>query len=197
MTTPKPEEEGITFVTQTPVPHPLLIPGGTKTRITIAGDALVLSKVFVGSVADKPFKATELHQVFFNGQPSVTLPPMVWTPPPSSPDMPVEEGDTQDIASIVAYPFSEVTSDPLPVGINAARGLLISAHIMNDYLAAREIEPGWSAKYRAGDFAADLDKSSDELDNDPYTPAEQSVLGVVVIEQYNPPPPPPPLPAPI
>lgn len=163
---------GFSFYTEIDPAH-VRVDGGISTRVTFQGVSFTIYEAYIGPILT-PGIALTLHQLTFNGQPSVT---------------------------VSGYNF-ETVSDPLPFGLDGSHGLHVSGYIITE--ADQEPPPwgttglgilrgatGWISKARFGEeYADDLDKTSDEwLTSAPGEPEQLAAVGVLMVEGYYPPPP--------
>jgi hypothetical protein len=138
---------------------------GLQTRLTLSG-VFSFIDCYIGrsSLAD-PFVATEMHYVSFNGG---------------------QNGAA--IAASPGAPFGQVVSDPLPIGINAINGLLVSFYTglnQPSNVGYRTTEPGWTSRVAKTNLSANPDKSGTAWTT---TPVPYAVTGLLSIEAYYLPP---------
>jgi hypothetical protein len=149
---------------------------GTQTRVTIAA-AAIFSSLYVGPATTTPFKASQLFRLSFGGQ-----------------NTNIQIDYTNADAQGNAYTR---TSDPLPEGLDASNGLIVSGYITGragpygstSYLATPSQQLDWVTRYIIGDHAADLDKSqvaNPTLHQQGWTVGGQSDLGLFWIEAFYP-----------
>jgi len=145
---------GYTYVVQIDPSVVLLASPGFETRLLFTGglpwvSGAHLSDVYVGEVV-APWVASQLHHVTFNG-------------------------GYNDVGGVLL----EQITDPIPVGINASRGLLVSFVVQAGVVGGRQTEPGWALRLQAGNHAADLDKSGAG-----WTPGTWASVGVLTVDGF-------------
>lgn len=133
--------QGLTFVSLIGPSRFQKIGPGADTRVTFSGDYQV-TNVFIGPMTPIPWIASSLHSLTFGGALTGNT---TW---------PTDQ-----------FPY-QLISDPLPMGIDATNGVLVSgfiigarAHPPNAILYYRTSEADWASSWTLGDHSADLDKS--------------------------------------
>ena len=140
--------------------------GGWATRVWIAGD-FTCAKLFVGPVSGRsPLIASAMYQLSFNSGLSKSATPAMNT-----------EGN-----------FIPVFSDPLPIGLDGSRGLIVSGYVDpsgNGLVLTQSLQAGWSSRYMLGDDARNLDKTGSGYVD---TTSQFNSVAVQLIEGYYTPP---------
>src|SRR5262245_12995478 len=158
--------QGRTFVVRVDPTAIYPLPGGWATRVWIAGD-FTCAKLFVGPVsARNPRIASAMYQLTFNSGLSKSATPTA-----------DDKGN-----------FTPIFSDPLPIGLDGSRGLIVSGFVDtsgNGLMLLQSFQFSWSSMYALGDYAADLDKTL-SVYND--TTHQFNSVAVQLIEGYYTPP---------
>jgi hypothetical protein len=143
--------------------------GGYATRVTLMGD-FICEKLFIGPVSTKgPFIAATLYPLTFNG------------------------GDrTAHVAVGNDGQLVPMITDPLPLGIDGSRGLIVTGYISsvgNGVVGTKTDQEGWQSGYTQGDDAANVDTSKSDIDGKPYAiVGDVASVAVETVEGYYTPP---------
>jgi len=161
---------GRTFVQRIDAIGMYPLPGGYASRLWLMGD-FTLTKLYIGPVSARdPWIAAHLYQMSFNSGLSKGASPTV-----------------ADDGSFVAVP-----TDPLPIGLDGSRGIIITGYIDpggNGIVATQSRQMGFSSRYALSDLAADVDKRIIDAKS-PYTDttAQYNAIVVQMFEGYYSPP---------
>jgi hypothetical protein len=145
---------GYTFVTKTPAPSPSsVIAGGLSTRITLVGQFQTVEAYVspCNSLLGWAVNSiSDLNRLTVAGNPNFSV-------------------------------YGQVVCDPLPYGIDGQNGFLVTAHVSvaPGQLGFRNVENGWSARLKSGNFTTDLDKGGSD-----WADATEQVLSLLMIEGY-------------
>jgi len=154
--------QGRTFVVRVDAVAIYPLDGGWATRVWIAGD-FTCAKLFVGPVsARNPLIASAMYQLTFNSGATSVGNPSVGA-----------DGN-----------FTPIFSDPLPIGLDGSRGLIVSGFIDptgNGLVLTQSNQLGWSSHYAIGDLARDLDKSTSDYTD---TTSMFNSVAVMMVEGY-------------
>jgi len=162
--------QGRTFVQRIDPNGIYPIPGGYATRLWVMGD-FILDSLYIGPVSARdPWIAAHLYQMTFNSGLSKSAAPT-----------------TADDGSFVGVP-----TDPLTLGLDGSRGLIITGYIDpagNGLVATQSRQLGFSSRYALSDLASDVDKRIIDASS-PYTDttAQYNAVVVQMVEGYYSPP---------
>lgn len=162
--------DGYTFCTVLG-PSRFMLPAGLQVRVTMQG-IFTLANLYIGPVSAKPFVATALTRMTFNGGSNT--------------------GQTGP------RPDGNLVTDPLALAIDARNGVMISGYITGPsplwtplesvaWVRTRNPESDWFSRWRYGDYASALDKSKMDTDTSGthgWVGSTVSDLAVLQVEDF-------------